>query len=88
MFKKYTKNVLDMNKEDFKSFCDSKSDCDGYCSKECPFYNKIICELLRKGLKETSGYGYDNITYGKLFKELKELENTKVSWVSLVDKNK
>lgn len=84
MFKKYSKNVLDMTKEDFKSFCDNKSDCDGYCRKDCPFYHKIICKLLRKGLKETSDY--DNITYGKLFEELKELKDTKVSWIALVGK--
>ena len=86
---KITKKVLNMTGDDFEDFCHSESDYDGYCNRECPFYNKLICQFLHKGLRhiqeldEHLNYVH-NKTFNQLIEELNEFKDKKISWLKEV----
>lgn len=86
MFKLNKKKILEMTGEDFKNFCEHNSDSDGFCKKDCPLYNKLICQLLNRGLKDVRElddnlkYVY-NKTFGQLLKELEEFNDKKIVWL-------
>lgn len=85
-----TKKVLDMTGDDFEEFCNTKQDCNGYCRKDCPFYNRLICQFLYKGLRNVQELNehlkyVHNKTFNQLIGELNEFKDKKVSWLKEIE---
>lgn len=70
------KYLLDMTNKDWQEYCIHNTDSEGFCRKDCQFYDSEICKAIhnRDGDKT-------NIDLKKLLEELEKEKDNKIVYL-------